>query len=371
MPIADRIRSAGPKKILALDGGGILGLMTVEVLAGIESMLRRELGRGADFVLADYFDLVAGTSTGAVIATCISIGMPIDRVRRFYVESGREMFDRAALLKRFRYKYEDEKLSAKLKAELGADTTLGSDRLRTVLLVVTRNATTDSPWPVTNNPFAKYNRRDHPDCNLDLPLWQLVRASTAAPTYFPPEVVDVGRRKFVFVDGGVTPYNNPAFLAFVTATVEPYAVNWAAGEDRMLIVSVGTGNAAKSNEALDPRSMHLLYNATSIPGALMYGALNQQDTLCRIFGRCRFGAPLDREIGDLASGRGPVEPRLFSYARYDPDVSRAGLDALGLPRVDPEHVQLMDSVDYVDEIQQVGRAMAGQVAPAHFRGFLN
>jgi uncharacterized protein len=52
-----------------------------------------------------------------------------------------------------------------------------------------RNVTTDSPWPVTNNPYAKYNARNRADRNLDLPLWQLVRASTAAPVYFPPEVV--------------------------------------------------------------------------------------------------------------------------------------------------------------------------------------
>ena len=56
-------------------------------------------------------------------------------------------------------------------------------------MMVMRNHSTDSPWPVSNNPYAKYNDRSRDDCNLDLPLWQLVRASTAAPTYFPPEVV--------------------------------------------------------------------------------------------------------------------------------------------------------------------------------------
>ena len=63
-------------------------------------------------------------------------------------------------------------------------------------MVVLRNATTDSPWPLSNNPAALFNdRRLGPNqngSNLDLPLWQIVRASTAAPTYFPPEVVMVG-----------------------------------------------------------------------------------------------------------------------------------------------------------------------------------
>lgn len=375
MDLAQRIRKPGPKKILALDGGGILGLITVEVLVEIERLLRTESGRN-DLVLADYFDFVAGTSTGAVIASCVALGMSMERIRSFYLDSGREMFDRASVLKRFRYKYEDEKLSAKLQAEIGADTRLGSEKLRSMLMAVTRNATTDSPWPVSNNPFAKYNQRvrsdgtPRDDCNLDLPLWQLVRASTAAPTYFPPEVVTLGRRRFVFVDGGVTPYNNPAFLAFTMATVEPYKVGWATGEDRLLLISIGTGNAARANEDLDPGEMHLIYNASSIPGALMYGALNQQDTLCRMFGKCLAGDPLDREIGDLKGAGGPVSPRLFTYARYDADVSRAGLAALGLPDVDPEHVQLMDSVSHISEIQRVGQALAkSRVKREHFAGF--
>jgi patatin-like phospholipase/acyl hydrolase len=64
-----RITAPGPKKILALDGGGIRGMLTVEVLAEIEELLRKALKRDANFVLADYFDYIAGTSTGAIIAT--------------------------------------------------------------------------------------------------------------------------------------------------------------------------------------------------------------------------------------------------------------------------------------------------------------
>lgn len=100
MTAADRIKSPGPKKILAVDGGGIRGMIAVEVLAH-ENLLQHELGRGPDFVLADYFNFVAGTNTGAIIAACISLGMKMADVRAFYVGSGREMFDKASLLRRF------------------------------------------------------------------------------------------------------------------------------------------------------------------------------------------------------------------------------------------------------------------------------
>jgi hypothetical protein len=379
MSIQDKLAPTGQKKLLALDGGGIRGMITLEYLAEIEALLRQRLDRGPDFVLADWFDYVAGTSTGAIIATCIALGMPVDTIRQFYEANGRAMFDKASLLKRFRYKYEDDRLAAKLRdvirAQAGAgdgkDPTLGSEKLRTLLMLVLRNATTDSPWPICNNPAAHYNRPDRADCNLHLPLWQLVRASTAAPVYFPPEVVAVGQHEFVFVDGGVTTYNNPAFALFLMATLEPYRLQWPTGEQRMLLVSVGTGSNPKANENLDPDEMNILFHAGSVPSALMFAALNQQDMLCRVFGRCRAGAVLDREIGDLHTGSGPVEPRLFTYMRYNCELSRESLDGLGLGHIDPGQVQQMDSIEYLPQLRQVGRsAAASGVRPEHFDGFV-
>src|SRR5262250_1201248 len=212
--------------------------------------------------------------------------MTVDKIRNFYLENGKEMFDKASILKRHRYKFEDEKLSKRLQEEFGTDTKLGSEKLRTLLLLVMRNASTDSPWPVSNNPAAKYNDTKRDDCNLNLPLWQLVRASTAAPTYFPPEVVKIGAKPYVFVDGGITMYNNPAFQAFLMATVEPYAVEWRASQEDLLVVSVGTGASESANLNLVPGEMNLLYNASSVPSALMHAALVEQDMLCRIFGAC-------------------------------------------------------------------------------------
>ncbi len=370
MTVADKLAKAGPRKLLALDGGGIRGLITIEVLAEIERLLREDCGGGREFVLADYFDYIAGTSTGAVIATCLSVGMSAERIRDFYVENATDMFDKARVLARFRYKYEDDHLARRLRKELGEDTTLGSDRLRTLLLVVVRNATTDSPWPLSNNPAARYNLPDRPFRNLDLPLWQLVRASTAAPTFFPPEVIDIGGgQSFVFVDGGVTMYNNPAFQLFLMATVEPYGLGWATGEEQMLLVSIGTGTNPRANVNLRPDEMNLLYNAGSIPAALMGAALNEQDLLCRVFGRCLAGDPLDREVGDLATVRGPVEPKLFTYARYNGELSKEGLTLLGVPDINPAEVQRLDSIEHVAELQQVGRAVASKVKREHFAGF--
>ncbi len=374
MTLKDRIESPGPKKILALDGGGIRGMITVEVLKRIEDLLRREQGGGQDFVLADYFDYISGTSTGAIIAAALSLGWPVDQIREFYLSSGEQMFDKARLLKRFKYKYEDKELKKTLQKEFGVRTTLGSENLKTLLMMVMRNATTDSPWPVSNNPAAKYNDRRRGDCNLNLPLWQLVRASTAAPVYFPPERVAVGKHDFVFVDGGITMYNNPSFQTFLMATLHPYRLRWSTGEDKLLVVSIGTGTSPDANADLDPGTMNLLYNASSIPSALMYAALNEQDLLCRAFGRCLCGDKLDQELGDLIDTdetmHWPVTPKLFTYVRYNAELSREGLDELGLTGIAPEHVQKLDSVAHVKDLQKVGRAVARKIERRHFAGFV-
>ena len=138
----------------------------------------------------------------------------------------------------------------------------------------------------------------------------------------------------------------------------------------MLFISVGTGASANANSNLSPEEMNLLYNAGTIPFALMAAALHEQDFLCRIFGKCQAGDFLDREIGTVIGQGIPNVPKLFIYARYNAELSREGLDALGLKHINPVHVQRMDSVGYIGEMQEVGQALAEQkVKAGHFAGF--
>jgi hypothetical protein len=368
-----RLARKGPRKLLAVDGGGIRGVLSLQILAEIESVLIAKSGR-SDYRLADYFDYVAGTSTGGIIATGISVGMSVREIMDFYLNNGAAMFDKAGILRRLQYQYNSEPIALQLQEVFGKTTTLGAPELETLLLLVMRNATTDSPWPISNNPYAKYNDAAHSACNLHFPLWQLVRASTAAPTYFPPEVINCGGKSFVFVDGGVTMYNNPAFQMFLMATVDRYwdkapvdSRGWKTGVDDMLVVSIGTGTSPGENYSLRPEEMNLLFNATTIPSALMYAALNEQDFLCRIFGDCVAGEPIDREVDDMIASRGPLESKLFRYARYNAELTPEGLNALGCGDVDPASVQKLDSIDALGSLQEVGKAVAAQrVKAEHF-----
>jgi patatin-like phospholipase/acyl hydrolase len=103
MSLIEILQKKGPRKLLALDGGGIHGLISLEILARIEELLRAELGRDDRFVLADYFDYIAGTSTWAIIAAGLSIGMKVAEVRAFYTDHAQRMFRKASLFKRHLY----------------------------------------------------------------------------------------------------------------------------------------------------------------------------------------------------------------------------------------------------------------------------
>jgi uncharacterized protein len=306
--LRDRLKKVGPKKLLALDGGGIRGVLSLEILRKLENLLRAASGN-SDYRLADYFDYISGTSTGGIIAVGLAIGMSVDEILKLYEDHGAQMFETANLRHRLRYYYQSEPLAKILKSKFGETTELGSDSVEALLMLVMRNATTDSPWPISNNPFAKYNAPGYFSCNLKFPLWQLVRASTAAPTYFPPEVILVDGREFIFVDGGVTVYNNPAFQMFLMATVDRYWINapvpargWPTGQDKMLIVSVGTGTSPGANEELSLSDM----NST---GSILSSCVGARPTLWTRFSRgpcrpiCRSSSRLN--LNSLSTSRPP------------------------------------------------------------------
>ena len=370
--LAHKFGEPRQRRLLALDGGGIRGILTLEVLAEIEAQLKKRLGAGDDFRLCDYFDYVGGTSTGAIIAAGLAMGFSTEKLLSFYQESGEAMFRKPFIVKRLWYSFQSKPLAAKLKETFGADTTLGSEKLRSLLLVVMRNVTTDSPWPVSSNPFAKYNRPSREDNNLNALLYEIVRASTAAPTYFSPQTITFGKKTFKFEDGGVTPYNNPAFLLYRMATEEPYNLNWEKGEDKLLLVSVGTGAAPQLDAKTYSQGNFILTNAKNIPSSLMYGSQVDQDINCRLSGRCVYGSEIDREIGDLVPRHGESEPRPhlplstdagrnFLYFRYNVELTHKALEELGVTGVDPRQVAKLDAVKNIKDLRRIGQALAKKV----------
>ena len=384
--LRERYETPRQRKLLALDGGGIRGVMTLGILKAIEDKVGKPL--------QEYFDYIAGTSTGAIIAAGLARGMSVDELTDFYKSTGPGMFQRTRFLERLNSLYQNGPLEKQLRETFGENSNMRPEHLKTLLLVVMRNVTTDSPWPLSSNPEARYNLGSRPDCNYNAPLWRIVRASTAAPIYFPPEVIEFDRadpaKTFVFVDGGVTPYNNPAFLLYRFATDPAYNLEWEKGEDKMLLVSVGTGAAASAGATAEDPSSNMLSTGVGIPSALMYGSLVDQDINCRAVGRCTFGDVIDSELLDMVPRQGadvgtceerlnrPKKPletnlgRAFLYARYNVDLSREGLAQFGITDLDPAELSKMDKAtpENIENLLRVGTAAGAQVQRDHFGPFL-
>ncbi|MBM3524279.1 MAG: hypothetical protein FJX57_15095 [Alphaproteobacteria bacterium] len=368
----------GPKRILALDGGGLRGILSLGILEHIERLLAERHQAGKDFRLAHYFDLIAGTSTGAIIAAGLAKGMSVAEVLKLYRTIGGSVFEKSWFRHGIvRAKYDAEKLSRELKRVLGAKTMLGSEDLLTGLVVVTKRLDTGSPWPLMNNPRGRYFHGNDKGRigNRDYPLWQVVRASTAAPMYFDPETLTIAesttgaRQEGRFVDGGVSPFNNPALQALMVATLDGYRIGWPTGADKLLLVSVGTG-------APDPKVAE--FGAAAGQGiaalvALMQDVAVLQQTLLQWMSTSPTARVIDRELGDLRHDLIGGSP-LLSYLRYDVDLIETAVRALAPELTDAAVIRSlseMDAPENLDPLHRLGdRAGARDVRahdfPTHF-----
>src|SRR5690606_140585 len=241
----------GAKRILALDGGGVKGMLTLGMLKVLEDELRRRAGGDRALRLSDYYDLIGGTSTGAIISTGLALGLSVEELIELYMRLGPEVFGRTAgdgvfLGSRF----DSKKLRRALHGVLSTRT-LGSQDLRTGLAIHAKRIDTGSPWVVTNHPLGVFY--DPPGESGIFPnkryrLVDLVLASAAAPTFFDEIVIDIGfdeKRRPVqtgyFVDGAVSANNNPGLQLLMLALAPPYRFGWKPGADNLMMTSCGTG----------------------------------------------------------------------------------------------------------------------------------
>ncbi len=226
--------------ILSVDGGGIRGLLPVRVL---DEIRRRLEAAGSRKPLAGLFDLVAGTSAGAIVALGITVtnsaGEPRyspGEILELYERRGTEIFPvsfRSMLqtaVQAVRFKYAPTGL-CRVLADTFGDSTLRD--AASYLLITSFDTEAMQPHCMKYLPD-----RCEPSDRPNYRMRDAARASSAAPTYFPPaRISPIGHpnRHFTLVDGAVFA-NNPAGLAFVEATkIFP-------DESEFVVLSLGTGD---------------------------------------------------------------------------------------------------------------------------------
>ena len=331
------------------------GALTVAFLERIEELLDKHYGEKVR--LGDHIDLVGGTSTGAIIAGALALGYRMEQVKDFYLKLAPYCFKRARWsIPLLQAKFDARGLRQQIENVVGTRV-LSSPDLITGFCIITKRMDTGSPWIISNNPHAAYweDGKDYIG-NKNYPLVNLVRASTAAPHFFDPELLPIsqnltvlpdsvakplnlpwprralhamlqkiGLRKRVkidpniyglFVDGGVTPHNNPSLALFYMATLSPFGINWRVGPDHLTVVSLGTGTYRPrlSYESLGfARFTKLAFHALL---SLMTDAEMLVLTLMQWMGECPAPWLINSEVGTLAKDA-PPGGKMFRFLRYD------------------------------------------------------
>ncbi|CAK9866183.1 unnamed protein product [Sphagnum jensenii] len=242
--------------ILSLDGGGMRGLIAARMLTRLESLIQAKVG-GGKVHLADYFDLFSGTSTGAVLATMLVTpnekGEPLftaDGCCRFYQEQGKYIFKphwydpfHGSLRQLYRPKYSARRFENLLKlytVRKGQALTL----LDTLKPIVVTSFDISKATPFF---FVRHAATKDPSHNFR--LWEVCRATAAAPTYFPPAYVTSvdGTINGTLIDGGAI-QNNPALVATTHALSNNEEFPEATSLQDILILSLGAGQMDKTHE---------------------------------------------------------------------------------------------------------------------------
>jgi uncharacterized protein len=288
-------------------------------------------------------------------------------------------------------------LRREIEAVVG-DRTLASPDLITGLGIVTKRMDTGSPWILTNNPRAPF-WEDGPGYigNKNYRLATLVRASTAAPNFFEPELLPISEHKQaiataaaesnprvralrrlleltglrrhkpldskefgLFVDGAVSPHNNPSWAFFQAMTIKHLGVGWPMGPDKLTVVSIGTGTHR-------PRLSFETLGFARMPKLAFYALLSlmsdaQMSILAQMqwLGECSAPWPINAEIGTLAD-ESPLGGKLFRFFRYDVRLEREWLKAeldVKVSALDVVRFRNIDDPAIVNDIFEIGRMAA-------------
>jgi len=314
-------------RVLSFDGGGVRGVIPAVWLTVLEERLGSPL--------AEHFDLLAGTSTGAILACASSAGIPAAEILRDYEQLGREVFPAcgARLWNRFLRtftqglsapKYDDAGLERALRGRFGARV---FGELRVPTLVTAYDVSTRAAVVFKT---AGRTRRGDPWRWDAVPVWEIVKASASAPVYLPAHLLGGAP----LVDGGVVA-NNPAACALAEAVRmnRERPEGERAAYDDFVVVSLGTGSSARSIPAAEAREWGGLQWVLPLIDVLFDGAADAVDYIVDKLapsGRyVRFQMDLDPECDAMDDADPANLARLRDGARawLESEQGRARLDA--------------------------------------------
>ena len=311
------------KSILSIDGGGVRGIIPLACLVQLEAQEGKPC--------KEIFDMIAGTSTGALIAAGLAIGVSARGVLALYRNLAESAFQALPFWKIAanlgNHRYSNEFISRTL-SEIGAERELNSLPID-VLITGKNTATGRTDFFVRDNPG---------NASLwgTLSLRDSVLASIGAPTFFPAHSASLGGRQHTWVDGGVGVAGNPCYQAAVEA-IHYSGGGYPAGDTRLL--SFGTGS---SPHPIDPRRASFLQWAEWVLLEMLEDAAEWQSFITKL------------EYG----GTGRID-----FRRYNLDLAPDVMDELGVkipPGADVTKISI-DSLWAIELLVEIGRAFAQRI----------
>ena len=219
----------GPKRILALDGGGLRGTLSIAFLERMELLLAEAAGTSVR--LCDAFDLIGGTSTGAILSGGLALGHSAGAMHDLYARLGPRVFRRNIWrIQGLRAKFDAARLREEMKPIVG-ERTLDSPDLLTGFCVVIERMDYGQPLDrLQQSAVALLGA----SAGCLLHRQPVLSAGGSDPSqhhgarYFDPELLDIlGKGELgLFVDGGVTPHNNPSLHLTFLATLPQHGIGW-------------------------------------------------------------------------------------------------------------------------------------------------
>ncbi len=295
-------------KILSLDGGGIRGVISARILMEVERQIREKKNQS----LAEYFDLIAGTSTGSFLAAGIALGYTASELLDLYFQEGACIFYRRPFPSTWLNKLLPEMIKKNLPStqpyELAyskysnegmIEAFKGQEKFKNpdgsyikLKEVGQNNSAGDKPKPILLIPAydvkygnTTYFSNDDPQSDRwynDLPVWQICVSSASAPTFFPIYKLEWSDERatppesweFPHVDGGVTA-NNPSLCAI------DKALNLDISFNDISLLSIGTGKTGEPLKFQEDGNLGLIEWATRIPSVFMDGQAQLQSQICQ------------------------------------------------------------------------------------------
>ncbi len=239
-----------------------------------------------------------------------------------------------------------------------------SDDVQTGLCVFVKRADFNQTFPLHNHPRGKFSGR-----RRGILLSAAVRTSTAAPTYFVPQRLEIGRgEEAACIDGGVSMVNNPALYLFLMATLKQFPFSWPVGEKQLILVSVGTGPWYQRSELRRVVRSKLWDWALQVPNILMDDANQHNQLILQWLSDSPTRTEIDDEFGTLHGDLFGASPAL-QYLRYNVSLDVNSLNSLGFAHYADRVVALRDLSDggnrvMLDEIGEM--AASRDVSPDHF-----